>query len=393
MDRNPEDLLRLQLCSAGAFLGSVSGESVITVEKAATECRMSAETARRLFPTDEELRLAVRDFVTERLRAYTPVAPGASIEQLIEDFTNGAYRFSSTEGHAYRMLIKFPPTSDFYPDAVKDFAAAMTAHDFPDKTVKIRAFILGLNGLCFLTVFGVAKGLTPAVKSRLFATYAESCIHLIHTEHIETLEPSTYTHVKKVALADPERTRLYEAAIKESFQNQAAAPTLEGAARIAAMPLSRASALIDGDGALLEEMIQYAEDKLAHYMRTQFEAIKGNDTRLNRLKAMAMGYVGYAICHPEEYLVGFLWANTPIVPNSPLRKKKSSAGSDVFGLLLSIIGEESPNPLTQFEFAFMSWSLVSGIADIMSNGFLSDLPRERQWAAVSDLIDAFCSVF
>lgn len=383
----------IQLCYAGAYLGSIKGESAITVEAAASECRIDVHEARRLFPTDDALRSAVREFAFARLREYAPITPGASIEEQINELVFGAFRLAATEGHAYRMIIKYPPATGEFPEVFTEFAKNVYEQNIPRAEAKIRAILLGLDGLCFLIVYGVARSLSPVVKNRLFDTFAQAATRLIYTDDFEKLEPSLFTPVEPIELAAPERTALYDAAILSCIDHNGAAPLLNDATTRAGISLGRAHSLIDGDAALLNEMIQYAENKLAHYQRTQFVALPDQRSRLDRLKAMALGYIGYAIENRDEYVVGFLWANTPIVPSSPLREEKSDSGADVFGVLLKIIGEESPNPLTQFEFAFLAWSLVSGIADVMSNGFLSDLPEDRKWAAASEMVDAFCSVF
>ncbi|MCU0535900.1 MAG: TetR/AcrR family transcriptional regulator [Hydrococcus sp. Prado102] len=120
--------------------------------------------------------------------------------------------------------------------------------------------------------------------------------------------------------------------------------------------------------ALLAAVAERGFQKMSQFLRASLVEIPNRHSQ--KLQAIGVAYVQYAIAHPSEYEVMFRYQK-----NEPQHSALTEAANQTFAILVDVIekGQENgefrqENPT---ELACVSWSLVHGLSMLLIDGRLN----------------------
>jgi AcrR family transcriptional regulator len=120
---------------------------------------------------------------------------------------------------------------------------------------------------------------------------------------------------------------------------------------------------------LVQALAQRSLETLDHLSR---EAVQDKTTPTEKLHAVGLAYVTYAVGHPAEFRLMF----RPEM-GSPLEFPDPKT-APVFRVLLSVIATSSANEQQQLTTAISAWSLVHGLAVLLIDGPLHGFTRDQE---------------
>lgn len=402
MTRPSIDAIKHQLLAAGAYLGGSGSLDEVTITNAARQASIPISRAHQLFASDADFQGQVHQYALSRFHNYVQLTPDGSPRQLIHELVSYCFHFTSAEPYTYRYLVKLAPRDEGPLVFTRSFDELLREQQIPHWSIKLRFMYIAINGLAHLSVFGVARQLLPAVKMRLFRQLADILADCLFMDELESFEPHAFAgdHIPPVpadqlpTTTDAEvRLALVRGAVESVKKYSGEEISLSEAASEAGVSLSRAYGLIDGDSAFHTIITQQLKIDVTNSVLQQIATLADDASAVSQLKAIAIGYVGFAINDPAGFAALTTLSNTPIVPSDYVSRGLASRSGDPYGLLLEatdLVTKESgkqANPLSLFESGFMLWAVGHGLADILSNGYLSALPEDKRFDIVSEIID------
>ena len=119
---------------------------------------------------------------------------------------------------------------------------------------------------------------------------------------------------------------------------------------------------------------ELAKERLEHLDVVSRKALEGLKTPQERLKAIGVAYVMYAVKHPAEFRLMFSPER-----RSPLSQEKPE-GAPVFRVLVGVIDKlrETRRDLDRETAAITAWSLVHGLADLLVDGPLAPMAADLE---------------
>jgi AcrR family transcriptional regulator len=125
---------------------------------------------------------------------------------------------------------------------------------------------------------------------------------------------------------------------------------------------------------LVQALAQRSLETLDHISR---EAIQNKATPTEKLHALGVAYIMYAVEHPAEFRIMFRpeLSLLPVVPDP--------ATAPVFGVLIEVIREfptikEAQQLTVTIEAAITAWSLVHGLAVLLLDGPLQRIVTDKR---------------
>ena len=100
------------------------------------------------------------------------------------------------------------------------------------------------------------------------------------------------------------------------------------------------------------------------------EAIKHKRSPQKKLEALGLAYVSYAAEHPNEFKLMFG------AEHEPLMAQDDPASAPVFRVLLKVVSEFDMKEAQHLSAAIAAWSLVHGLALLLTEGPLAPLVRD-----------------
>jgi AcrR family transcriptional regulator len=121
------------------------------------------------------------------------------------------------------------------------------------------------------------------------------------------------------------------------------------------------------------ELVQaLAQRSLETLDKASLEAIQDKATPSEKLHALGLSYIHYAVNHPDEFRIMF----RPEM-SSPLEFPDPTT-APVFRVLLSVIATSTETPQRQLTTAIAAWSLVHGLAVLLIDGPLHDFTTSQE---------------
>lgn len=121
-----------------------------------------------------------------------------------------------------------------------------------------------------------------------------------------------------------------------------------------------------------------AEDALDQLDAALAEAGTAHADPEERLRALGITYVLFAVDHPERFRLAFrpeMGSPFAALADDPDALPTEAAG---FRHLVRVVAEMTPDPAAQATLAVASWSLVHGLASLLVDGPLSTLASDRE---------------
>jgi AcrR family transcriptional regulator len=114
-----------------------------------------------------------------------------------------------------------------------------------------------------------------------------------------------------------------------------------------------------------------AQRSLETLDKASLEATQDKTTPTEKLHALGLAYIHYAVHHPDEFRIMF----RPEM-SSPLEFPDPTT-APVFRVLLSVIASSSENEQQQLTTAIAAWSLVHGLAVLLIDGPLHSFTKSQ----------------
>lgn len=296
---NPHEPSELALLEQAALTVSKVGESAVDIAEIAELVAVSEQTARELFPTNEDLLSALRVFLNSRFEAYVneelrqlPDATTA-LEKLVA-VAYGYFNFCQAEKHNFGAFIALTTTSRTEGfDA--DFAALSDRPSFQLIMNLTRQAIIEaggprdewalvscaatvfatMHGYCHLAAFGIIRYLTDAAKKQTLQAVMRTLIagvrpilseglnhRILPTNYVGPIDfpqPASATEMPKTTDEETKKT-LWRAAIEQTNDGGLSTVTLYRAAERAQVEHSEALRLLDGDENLLRSLENHLDE-------------------------------------------------------------------------------------------------------------------------------------
>lgn len=115
------------------------------------------------------------------------------------------------------------------------------------------------------------------------------------------------------------------------------------------------------------------EDGLRRLEQASVAALRDGATPIERLRAIGVAYVTFAVTHPAEFRLLFR-PELGRIPDPPDLER-----APVFRVLISVVDDlERPVGLDRFTAAVAAWSLVHGLAALLVDGPLLPLASDHR---------------
>ncbi|MBW4695439.1 MAG: TetR/AcrR family transcriptional regulator [Lyngbya sp. HA4199-MV5] len=177
-----------------------------------------------------------------------------------------------------------------------------------------------------------------------------------------TKRPDTYHHGNlRLALLEAARTVMEEAGIE--------ALTLREVARRAGVSSGAPYHHFKDKADLIQELVSHGFQSLD---RASHNALQGKTTPHEKLQAIGVTYVMYAVQHPDEFRLMF----RPEM-GSPLEDENPTC-TPVFRVLLEVINEFHLEERDRDTVAISVWSLVHGLASLLVDGPLHAMTADLE---------------
>jgi AcrR family transcriptional regulator len=168
------------------------------------------------------------------------------------------------------------------------------------------------------------------------------------------------------------------------------AVVLREAARQVGVSATAAYRHFAGHGDLIHEVKERCQAALAEHMRAEVDAsppcADPRDEAVRRLRALGQGYIRFALAEPGLFRTAFCHAETS------REQHRDMMESPAFAMLSSVLDEltslgliePADRPFTEM----VAWSNAHGLAALLVDGPLGELPEELRDAAVKRALDA-----
>ena len=156
--------------------------------------------------------------------------------------------------------------------------------------------------------------------------------------------------------------------------------SLRGMAREAGVSPAAPYYHFDDRDALLAALASQGFEELGHAMsRTAQAATKRG--RLDHLQAAGVAYVCFAVKNPELFRLMF----SGLLGDRSAYPELQRSAAETFGVLQRLIGGTREGPRSEFPppAAMAAWSAVHGLATLLIDGRLGEVPTERQAARIA----------
>jgi AcrR family transcriptional regulator len=171
------------------------------------------------------------------------------------------------------------------------------------------------------------------------------------------------------------RHALVQAGLKLLSEHGVAGLSLRAAAELAGVSHAAPYRHFRDKSALVAAIAVEGFKLLTRSMRAEVEACSSGDTLL-RLRAVARGYVSFAVAHPAYFRTIFaerVWLDK----NDPLKDSLVAASRESFGVLRGLIDEGIRNGHLRAgdpdQISLAAWSLVHGLSLLIIDGQLGSL--------------------
>jgi len=173
------------------------------------------------------------------------------------------------------------------------------------------------------------------------------------------------------------------------------AVVLREAARKVGVSATAAYRHFAGHGDLIHAVKELAQERLAESMRAELATSEPRtdkaDEALRRMRAIGMGYLRFALAEPGLFRTAFCRADKNYLDHSPEEQAAGMATSPAFQMLgetLDAMVAAGLLPTERRPFAEMhAWSAVHGLAMLMLDGPLNQLPDDDREQAIARVLD------
>jgi AcrR family transcriptional regulator len=164
---------------------------------------------------------------------------------------------------------------------------------------------------------------------------------------------------------------------------------LREAARQVGVSATAAYRHFAGHGELIQAVKEQAQGALARWMQAELEATPSQEDpaedALRRLRALGAGYVRFALSEPGLFRTAFCHTEITQVDHPQIESFRS------YQLLVEVLDDLvrcGRMPAHRREYApVAAWSVAHGLALLLLDGPLSDIPKEQREALVRSALD------
>ena len=173
------------------------------------------------------------------------------------------------------------------------------------------------------------------------------------------------------------------------------AVVLREAARKVGVSATAAYRHFAGHGDLIHAVKELAQDRLAESMRAELAASEPltneSDEALRRVRALGLGYLRFAIAEPGLFRTAFCRADKDYLDRGTEQHMTGIATSPAFQMLgetLDALVTAGLLPPERRPFADMhAWSAVHGLAMLLLDGPLNQLPDDDREQVIARVLD------
>jgi AcrR family transcriptional regulator len=187
------------------------------------------------------------------------------------------------------------------------------------------------------------------------------------------------------------RTALVDAALATARAEGPGAVVLRAATRAAGVSPNAAYRHFADRDDLLRAVAGRCQEKMASLMRARLDDAgphPGPDGAWARLRIVGHAYVEFALTEPGWFATAFALP----LDTSPTGIQDAQPDSELFGILVSalddLVSSGAIPPEARPGAEYVAWSAVHGIATLLTDGSLRDLPTGERHAAIDRVINA-----
>lgn len=269
-------------------------------------------------------------------------------------------------------------------------------------------FYSGIIGYCHLASFGIFRMLSKPAKRQTFSVAMDTAlagltsyvergtgVALTPTQPVGLPEPTTL-----VAATMPRETReekvkaILRGAVEVALRHGVPSITVAASAQQAGISPQEAGSLFDGDERLVKQLEDSLDERDQTFIGTQVFAQPGGTLAINYIKAIGLGYLGFARHDPASFEVLIEISSGAIVPTS--FDENSFEGNEMgkaFGVLMDFTrmsieeGDGERSPWVLYTQVVAMWSIAHGFGMLTALGSLSSLSFEDKVTLMNPMLD------
>jgi AcrR family transcriptional regulator len=173
------------------------------------------------------------------------------------------------------------------------------------------------------------------------------------------------------------------------------AVVLREAARKVGVSATAAYRHFAGHGDLIHAVKEFAQERLAESMRAELSTSEPRADEaaeaLRRMRAIGRGYLRFALAEPGLFRTAFCRADKNYLDHSPEEQAEGMSSSPAFQMLgetLDALMAAGLLPAERRPFAeIQAWSAVHGLAMLLLDGPLNQLPDDGREQAIARVLD------